>query len=831
MIKPVIEPRISAEGLPDLVARSSPHELAGALRDLTPEQRAGLVPELVAHERRLRAEPVWSWQPHVRHGVAVAAASLMPNAAALEPWLMGFADSDTPADLVLDVLRGRAVAWLPELAERLVGRLSPRSTNEGVFHLAVVLMQASGIPVPDTDGFVFHYMRCRSAWWLHERPRWTAALPPVLKNVVGGSGVDALVAMARDRPLDRGVLIDACLARLAQQPAGRTEIIAFLALYQALDPQPDEIATRIRDLMVLLPDSHPSVAAMAQRALRQLDHLGRLGSEELCDAGRLVLGRSEKRLIRTQLAWMAASAGRHPDHSDGLVLAAIAAFGHVAADVQGRALAFVLRHLDRTSPATRAEIVARAAALPPDLASKVPGGAALPSAVPPTVLAAHVPRVMAPPITEPAELAGVLRRILRHAIDRMDAIDLERVLAALVEFAHRDRAELAAALAPVFDRDPLLEPAPATWEVRHGTVNAPDALRRVIGAACAPAAAEPGREGAADEGRAAWLSAAQALEEPERAIASRLQEIAIGLTFAPRPALVSTPTTATGTIEPAVLAERLRAAAAAGWEPWPLDLAHARLRLPAPDDDTGSQIIRHTAKYSYDEQATVQAYLAAVPQVGPIGPTDGQLRRRQANWPECWPAMLPSRRDAAAGHLLPYLLAHVRERGAAKPLLPLLAAAEGPIFDGMRVALAYGLGAARPENRIHSVDAMVVLAAREQLDGGGLGAVIGQLAAERLLLLPRIVPALRDVAARGAAPQVWTLLAHTLSPLWPVSGARPVRGLADLVALAVEVAQQLRPTEPVAGLAEAAAAKRSDRVTAEARRLAAALEEAAVAAP
>jgi len=66
------------------------------------------------------------------------------------------------------------------------------------------------------------------------------------------------------------------------------------------------------------------VAELAQRALRRLDDADRLDWSVVVEASRAVLFRTERKLVRAQLAWLDAAARRHrgqPDELDELLVA------------------------------------------------------------------------------------------------------------------------------------------------------------------------------------------------------------------------------------------------------------------------------------------------------------------------------------------------------------------------------------------------------------------------------------------------------------------------------------------------------------------------------
>ncbi|BAL88751.1 hypothetical protein AMIS_35310 [Actinoplanes missouriensis 431] len=73
----------------------------------------------------------------------------------------------------------------------------------------------------------------------------------------------------------------------------------------------------------------------------------------------------------------------------------------------------------------------------------------------------------------------------------------------------------------------------------------------------------------------------------------RIQEIAQRFSERPVTELMATPTRVNGSLDAAVLLERLTRAQAGGWEPWPVDFEQALLRLPR---DTDPDVVRQAAE-------------------------------------------------------------------------------------------------------------------------------------------------------------------------------------------------------------------------------------------
>jgi hypothetical protein len=188
-------------------------------------------------------------------------------------------------------------------------------------------------------------------------------------------------------------------------------------------------------------------------------------------------------------------------------------------------------------------------------------------------------------------------------------------------------------------------------------------------------------------------------------------------------------------------------------------------------------------------------------------------------WPRCWPALLPSHRDAVAAQLLPWLADRSGGARGTGQVLPALAETDGPVGPGLTLALAYGLGARDPVDRAAAVDALLVLAGRHQLDGPALGVELAALASLSLLQVGRVVPALRDAARAGAPAEVWAITSAALPGLVPPAVPRPPRGVPDLLAVAAEVAGVVGGCQPIPELAAITHRGGSGRLLTESRRL------------
>jgi hypothetical protein len=601
---------------------------AAAVEGLDERQRRALAPAVRAYARPLANDIGQDW--HLRRGrvaaLRVAGVGCLSGADAVARWLTRrdlrtWEQQDTTTE-VLRVLRARQVPWLAELTRRLAARLRPDEWDGQRWRLVAELatsLELRDLEVPTSDGFVLGWARSRRpdgrlADTLAADPFFDALAPHLLEaDGIGGlfawsasrwmppeaSWPLALAALAASGRLERERLLDRCLGRLLQGGSA-VELRGFLLLHEALDPTLDEMAARAGDCTRLLADGPPRVAGCAQRVLRRLDDAGRLEPDRLLEVSRAVLFRPERQLVRGQLSWLDVVA-RHQPRRAGQVLAAVAvAFTQESAELQARAVSVVLRHARCADEAARTELLDAAAALPTDLAQRVAStlGGQLPAQLPtpPAALPAPTPRELPPPIGSPAELAEELAALL-ESHPTVEPLALERLLAALVTFARRDRASLADGLEPVLARygvhswlptDPAAsvtfvnEYQQLSWAVLAAV--APPARRRLLGGLMRAVRGSSERR---------WHGASLVAPGPRLALLYRLHEIAAGLGQpALPPLLVATPSAGSGQLDPGELVARLEQAAAAGWEPWERDLQQALLRLPRASDPAAADRVR-----------------------------------------------------------------------------------------------------------------------------------------------------------------------------------------------------------------------------------------------
>ncbi|MFJ5773783.1 DUF6493 family protein [Streptomyces sp. NPDC093094] len=692
------------------------------------------------------------------------------------------------------------------------------------------------------------------------------------------SWTGALARLADEGVLDRTTMVDACVARLLRGGSTGDQRV-FLRLLDALVLARAEELARVADWLALASDAVPPVASHAQGVLASLALDGELTARRLAEMSAAVLFRPEKKLVRAQLVLLGKVLLRCPASVPELLPAAAQAFGHQDSEVQERALKLVERHLKKAdSPALRGELALAAQELAPALRERASRalGLALSSDVPvvqeEVLPPAPEPVRLAPPPESAAELAEEIGAVMAS---EADVTAFERALDGLVRHAHQDREGVLEALAPVTDRrwwshvDPAYghRAADHFTPSRRGLFNATDVfdlllatLHGVPDTAALHTAVTRGAGAAA----CAHGPLCQAFD-------ARLWEVAHRLRTDPLPFLLSTPTWSTGLLEPDVLVDRLGAYHRLGARISESDFAQALLRVRRADRQAAARAAERATALGTAAGLRLAEWLSAGPAESPthrrggegdlllVGldglpglldgfpsayqglgvPFDGSARHTYCHhWSDGirphWPAVLPEQREIVAARLLWDIAAlAVEDSRGLGTVLPLLAESGGEAGAAMHLAVAYGLGARHAEDRLAAVDALLTLAARGQLVTERLGTGLGELARSGAVKPLRLAESARTAAATGAHTTLWGVLRHVLPPLLagPAadSSARPVRGLAELLAVAAECAERNGAREEVPHLAEAAARRGSSRLVTEARRLHRALAEEAAA--
>ncbi|MEW2572319.1 DUF6493 family protein [Streptomyces sp. NPDC047070] len=633
---------------------------------------------------------------------------------------------------------------------------------------------------------------------------------------------------------------------LGRLPADGTrgETAPHLDFLRALNCTPAENALLVRDHLALLEGSL-AVAAYAQEILTGLDEAGLLEPDALTEACERVLLRPEKTLVRTQLTWLDRAIRRDPARADRLLVDMAVAFGHREPALQERALDLTARHVGAAGESVLPRLRAAAELLSPGLAPRAGelfgaqqelGGApevAVTGAYADTLPPVPVPSPVPGPVPTATEVAQEVAAVVAND---QDVAAFERALDGLVRHAHVDRTALSEALEPVM----RILPKDA-----HDWVQAD-----LYDVAAAVRGDEP-RSRVGLLHRVVHLGRTRPSSSFSLAgslLAARLAEAMEIIESGTQPFLLAVPTLSTGALDAAVLLARISALDALGIDPAPVDLAQALLRVTPTADD---EVLR--AAGSLDSPAGRR--LAHWLREGGLPHQDSEPK----GWPHCEPpkpasqgwwtparpgaAIDPEFPLAAAALVGPYVgnngladpirpfwvaqLPHHREELMARDyfeprtsqtgwprVLPLVAESGGPAGWSVHLAVAFGL--IWRLDTIAVVDALLVLAAREQLDGGLLGRQLEALLNDGWPGASRAAESLRTAADTGAYATVWSVLAAALPGL--LRGT-PVRGVGDLLALAVVCVSRCGARGSIAEVTAIADRKGSSQLVRNARSL------------
>lgn len=144
------------------------------------------------------------------------------------------------------------------------------------------------------------------------------------------------------------------------------------------------------------------------------------------------------------------------------------------------------------------------------------------------------------------------------------------------------------------------------------------------------------------------------------------------------------------------------------------------------------------------------------------------------DWAAVWPSVLPSQREVVAACLLPIVASatDVEHHGGDARLLPLLAELDGPVGTATLTAIAYGLCAAQPDQRIAALDALVAVGGLDGFAGRELGAQLARMVGTKLVILSRAVTQLEE-ASRIAPAMTWQVASGALAGLLPAELTKP----------------------------------------------------------
>ncbi|MEV7319617.1 DUF6493 family protein [Streptomyces sp. NPDC093970] len=874
-------------------------EAALLLRRLSDAERRALLPELKRLRKEVRELPWdrRDGRERMYPALQVAGAMCHSGAAAAATWIAG-ADMrwwQAPVETLLRALADRDAGWQADVARRLAAR--PDSADVP-FALMAGLVRRSGCEVPVTDAYVAGWIRdvCRD--WAHMTLVERLRADPDLAVLVNGlfeladlSGVrwlfgdgpgswqSAIAELTRTGELDRRAVADACVARLLRG-GGPSDHRVFLPMLLRLALTREEERERVADWTALARDAVSPVAAHAQAVLSALALDGGLTARQLAEASEALLFRTEKKLVRAQLVLLGKVLAGEPAAAAQLLPAAAQVFGHEDTQMQERALKLVERHAKRLDdPAARSGIADAAERLSPGLRIRAAGALGLAPAP-----VAEVYEEALPPVPEPFRLAPAPQSAVELAEEigvllasEGDVAAFERALDGLARHAYRDRDALRAALEPVAatrwwlrpDADGERHLEDRFGPGRRGLLDAAGGLELVLAALyglVSPATLLAGlHRGPADHDCARHAFS--------RVLDVRFRELAHRIRTDPQPLLLATPSWNTGLLEPDELVDRLDGYRRLGARVGEVDFAQALLRVRRGDRAAALAAARRAAGLGTPEGDRLARLLSAgtpaLPGVHPrtSGPRvlveSAEVPELGTDFPEAfrrlgrpftvsdavrycyhwvqeshrhWLATLPEQRELVAVRLVQdFAEAAMDDLRGVAAALPLLAESGGTAGESTHLCVAYGLGARHAEDRLAAVDALLVLAARGQLDAERLGADLGRLVRRGAVKPLRLAESARTAAATGANATIWEMLRHALpvllADLATAGAATPgaVRGLGELLSVAAECAERSGARGALPHLSQAAARRGTSRLVVQARRLSDALGMAAAA--
>ncbi|GAB3143885.1 DUF6493 family protein [Microbispora hainanensis] len=816
-----------AEGAADLLERADDaarRALAGSLREFAAQGGLG--------------RGWWAGPPHDPQAPAlrVAGAACFDDAVEVAHWLTSpdlwlFDGYEDDARRIARVVRGRSPQWRAELVRRLADEQGWRDEADGgrahrlsAWFPAARLVEETGLEPPGDPAFVLG--------WLHAvagsgggvtderltrhlagsllRSRGLAAQLRGTGDLVP-AGAAAVARRASDGVLERGTLLEGCAGAFFD---GETR--PFTDLYAALRPSPEEIP--VRDLARLVPTAPGTVVQLAVSELRRADDAGLLSDELFAEATETLMFRPEKTIVRAALTWAQAGTRGSRERTGAALRAFAAAFGSAHRDIAERAVDAASRMAGHSGEDGHAAVRAAADALPSDLRDRLAPVFRLddrPALAPAALPAPPAEEVEPVPVVEsPEELAEL-------AVTARDPLMVERLLAGLVTLVHRDREAVRAVVEPVLRASrPFLFDVESAAHGFGGMNDDPHLLTmRAVLAAVAP---EAGRR---LRGLVQFYPFRDWDPAPDVLVVTRLREIVRELETGDVPVLLATPTVTSGHIDPMTLVERMERLEAACAEHLDADFQQALLRLPRTippaavaragtltsaagrelaawlrrgglaDPVIGHRVVRLP---SYEGSATTvtRIFPAVRPReedlpdlvrrmcvLDPAGAVN--LASQRMDW---WPLLMPSHREVITAWILPRLPPLITSRRADLAPLYRLACGQGPVGEVTAAALAHGLGCEDDGARGIAVDALLVHAARGDLNGDDFGGFLSVLVAAGMVRLGRAVTALADALATGAHIQVWDAAARMLTELLPQARERPRTGMTDLLVVAATAA-------------------------------------------
>lgn len=725
-------------------------------------------------------------------------------------------NGEVPAEQA-PIILARQVRWKPALLDLLTTavRDSSQGRSETPWHVVDALLEQSGLVHLETPGYALEYLRRHSSEGDPDAMlALDPALPALLLRAVESSRLDdasredfakrpgergedrwakIAAAWSRSGHLDRAELHRALLHALVRGGV-QPHLRAVLRFLDELSPTSAEIQGLQREYLALIESDFSAVATHAMAALRAADKAAPLGSPTVVEACERALTRAEAATGTAALAWLKVLLKRDPSS---------------AADV-ARAVERGLVHPRRTVQAKAAEL---AFAVP-----AVPGGSDGSTIDASSSLPDLPPLPPCPPLEAPESLDAlmhVLRRSYHFADEERSILGFARFSGEMSQEQRDELTELGRAFR-------VAEGLSAGFRRRPGLLHG---LRDFVKGA--PPAAD--------------------------LVASRAREVGMASGGRAAVTLLAVPRDLSGLVDPEAVLEGLQRLRRDRQAALPLDLEAAWLRLPtsAYDGDFATQVDRIGGRDA--------AWLAAELRRGPV-PTPGlgvhETPTRHGDpdvgaigaWPEATGrggalmmrladlvaglitnspnleeapevALTPAHRDVIAAHSLRYVYALYGYGGIVEHLA-LLPHQEGRLGPPSHTMIALSANAEKAPLRAAALDSTLGLLATGALDGKEDGQAWAFLQHRNDVKLGRWTAHLTEVAQSSWAGSryAWEVLRQVLDVGLP--GELPNRsGVADLVALAADVAATVGGKGRIDGLTEVAERPGKSRIVTEAKRL------------
>ncbi|MGH3239405.1 MAG: DUF6493 family protein, partial [Spirillospora sp.] len=318
-------------------------------------------------------------------GAAAVAAWLCR--AELRPWWSADANARLCAALCA-VTADRPDDWRADVAHRVAARIRVSDRDWSRWQIAAAFTKSAGAAPPVSDGFVVGWVVDGGRpGELADDPFLDALVPKLFEADGVGAALASdeaqakwgpapkatwaasIAALARTGRLVRASLLDGCVSRFLRGGTPHN-LRWFVRLHDALEPDGEETAARVRDYVRLLPTAPPTVADLALRQVRRADELGRLDEPLFEEAVGAVLFRPERKLVRAGLTWADRTA-RSPGRVEATLRAVPAVFASEFLDLRERAVKIAAKRGAVAGDAVRAEVRDAAAELPADLRATI----------------------------------------------------------------------------------------------------------------------------------------------------------------------------------------------------------------------------------------------------------------------------------------------------------------------------------------------------------------------------------------------------------------------------------------------------------------------------